>query len=764
MNYPINDREPARLEALRALKVVGSPPSAPFDGVVRLICGALDCPIAFISLLDDTRQWFKAKCGLGDDSTPRRDAFCNYTILGSGPFIIEDTKEDERFAHNPQVTGKASIRFYAGVPITAQSGYRLGAVCACDTRPRKLSAQQIAWLAECGRIVEGLFAAYEQSVYAQAAVDELAGKAQVLWKKKKLLEQTERFGKIGGWELDVATFEIACSDEISRIHDLASGPHSLKEALEFYPEPWRAVVERNVETAMSTGRPYNFEAEFVSARGTRKWVRAVGECEMQNGRPVRLFGTFQDITLEKDASQRLWQAANFDELTGLANRRHFKEALDDALALATNTGTGVSLYLLDLDNFKEINDTRGHAVGDEILAQIGRRLSQTAAEGDIVARLGGDEFAVLSTGEQPDGADRKAVRILSCLRTPIHIGSMHIYISGTLGCARAPGDACSAPELLKKADLALYSAKDVERGSVMYYASGLDMLFERHSRAIELARSALARGRLTAYYQPKICLDSGVRIGFEALARIEGEDGTILTPGNFAAALEDRVIARRIGKHMLQAVTADLAAWRDRGLEPVSVSINVGEADFADGRLTQRILNRLDELALPHSCLTVEVMESVFLGGQSNAVRETLNELDRNGVKIELDDFGTGYASLTHLRTFPVSRLKIDKTFIDPLGRDADTRLIVQSVIDLGHNLGCEIVAEGIETLVQLELLAAMGCDTGQGFLLGSPASAEDTRLLLEEEALQRQQELSAIAAAHAAGRSRAEAGRMQRG
>jgi EAL domain-containing protein (putative c-di-GMP-specific phosphodiesterase class I) len=339
---------------------------------------------------------------------------------------------------------------------------------------------------------------------------------------------------------------------------------------------------------------------------------------------------------------------------------------------------------------------------------------------------------------------------------------MHVYMGGTLGCARAPEDARSAPELLKKADLALYSAKEADRGSVRHYSSGLDMLFERHTHAVDLARAALANGWLIPFYQPKIRLDSGCRIGFEALARIRCEDGTILTAGAFAEALEDRVIARRIGKCMLQAVTADLAAWRDLGLEPISVSLNVGEADFADGRLAQRILQRLDTLALPRHCLTIEVTESVFLGGQSSSVRETLFELDRNGVKIELDDFGTGYASLTHLRTFPVSKLKIDRSFIEPLGRDDNARLIVQSVIDLGHSLGCEIVAEGIETSVQLDQLAGMGCDAGQGNLLGRPDGSEQSRSLLLAEADLSRERLRAIAAMQGAEQSASDDVRIQ--
>jgi diguanylate cyclase (GGDEF)-like protein len=752
MKYPVSGDEPLRLEALRALEIAGTPPTAAFDAIVKLVAGTFACPIAFISLLDEDRQWFKAQCGLGLSSTSREVAFCNHTILGSEPFIVEDTLEDKRFASNPLVTGPTGVRFYAGVPITSESGHRIGALCVNDTRPRQMAKLQLERLKQFAAVVEGLVSAHDQSVRAAGIAHQLSEKALLLWKQNRLLRQVERFGKIGGWELDLKTNRVECSDEISRIHDLpGGGPRTLDEALTFYPEPWRTIVERNVDTAITTGDPYDFEVEFISANGHRKWVRAVGECEHKDSEAVRLFGTFQDITLERNASERLWLAANFDELTGLANRRHFNGVLDAEIAKVPQSGACATLFMLDLDNFKEVNDTRGHAVGDQILAEIGRRLAQTAQTGDIVARLGGDEFAVLTVSEQSRAMlDWKAKEILGCLKAPIHIGSMHIYIGGTLGVARVPDDAVTAAELMKKADLALYAAKDADRGTVKLYSRELDTLFERHTRAIELARSALAKGRLIPFYQPKIRLDTGERTGFEALARIRADDDKILAPASFAAALEDRVIARRIGKRMLQAVTADIAAWRDLGLDPISVSLNVGEADFADGKLAQRILQRLDELWLPRSCLTIEVTECVFLGDRSTVTREALVDLDRNGVKIELDDFGTGYASLTHLRAVPVSQLKIDCSFIEQLGRDDGARVIVQAVIDLGHNLDCEIIAEGVETSAQHELLAKMGCDTGQGYLLGAPASSEQTRELLLDEAKRQRDRLRAIAAKHA--------------
>jgi EAL domain-containing protein (putative c-di-GMP-specific phosphodiesterase class I) len=250
-------------------------------------------------------------------------------------------------------------------------------------------------------------------------------------------------------------------------------------------------------------------------------------------------------------------------------------------------------------------------------------------------------------------------------------------------------------------------------------------LFELHSAAADLLRNAIAHGQLVPFYQPKIRLADGTSNGFEALARIAAGEGTVLGPGLFAPALTDRMLARRLGNRMLHSVTDDIAAWRIAGLDPVSVSLNVCEGDFADGKLASRILARLDAMGLARRDLTIEVTESVFLGDGAKLVREALDHLDAEGVLVELDDFGTGYASLAHLRAFPVSRLKIDRSFIESLGRDAESDVIVQAVIDLGHNLGCEVIAEGVETERQAERLTDMGCDTAQGYLFGHPAAAD---------------------------------------
>jgi len=698
------------------------------------------CPISFISLIGENEQWFKASCGLDVDSTPRGVALCNYTILSDDIFTVEDARADERFAGNPLVWGSPGIRFYAGVPIRWE-GTRLGAICIADTRPRQFTSGDLVSLRGLGHIAEALVASHADSV-------RIAASAQLVWRQNQLLQQVEKIGKIGGWEMDLATEQVVWSDEISRIHELPSRePCGLEAALSFYPGHWRAMVEQKLAHARATGESYSFDAEFVTAQGNHKWVRAAGECEKVDGKPRRLFGIFQDITNEKAAAERMWLAANYDEVTGLANRRLFNTWLAEGIARCERNGGTLLLLLLDLDNFKTINDTRGHGVGDAVLAQIGERLRGVVPPGGSVARLGGDEFAVILTATPDANAgEERAKVVLNALRKPIRIDGFHLYVGGTVGVARYPQDAATASDLLKRADIGLYSAKQIQPGTAMGYRPEMAQFFDQHGQAMDAVRTALAQRRLAAFYQPKVRLSDGGLAGFEALVRVVAPDGAVLGPSTFASVFTDRTISRRIGRRMLEAVTSDLAAWHAAGFSPLSVSLNVNEYDLADPQFAKRLLHALDGKGLPRSCLTVEVTESVFLGDRAALAKDALFRLDNQGIGVELDDFGTGYASLTHLRAIPVSRLKIDRSFVESLERDAGDRTIVEAIIALGHKLGHEIVAEGIESASQAELLRSMGCDLGQGFHFGQPADAGQARKLLLAEALARETQLRKLA------------------
>ena len=390
-----------------------------FDAVVALARSTFSCPIAFISLRDVDAEWLQTESGLGAAPTPAADlAFYNYSLPGRDVLAVEDARSDERFAASALVAGGAGIRAYAGVPILADCGQRLGTLSIGDVYPRIFSDADKDRLQQLGKMVEEMLAwrgKYKRA--AAAAARDTADIMRRLLKKNQLLLQAERIGQIGGWVLDLKTSMFEWSDEVSRLHELPlRQPCPLDEALSFYPGEWRTHVATKLATAVETGEPYTLEAEFVSASGRKRWVRAAAECERCDGKTVRMFGTMKDITAEKAISDSLWRAANIDEVTGLPNRRHFNEILGASIACCQAPEGVVMLMILDLDNFKEINDTRGHMAGDAVLKEVGQRLAQRPPGGGFVARLGGDEFAVIIAGDCSFAGKQKAgAEIFDCL-------------------------------------------------------------------------------------------------------------------------------------------------------------------------------------------------------------------------------------------------------------------------------------------------------------------------------------------------------------
>ncbi|CUA89944.1 diguanylate cyclase (GGDEF) domain [Chelatococcus sambhunathii] len=719
--YPIAGDEEARLQSLEMLGIVGTPTGPDFDAVVRLAASFFDCPISVISFLEKDRQWFKARHGLDIEETPRRYAFCNYALVENGVFVIKDTHADPRFHDNPFVQGPPYARFYAGCPLRSDSGHQLGTLCLLDTKPRSFDADKARILTEFGQVVEGLIRAHANAVKLAVSEANARCQSEALARRNRLLAQTEHLASIGGWEYDAATGEITWSDEVYRLHDLEIGSRlHIDDVVARYTPEAGAAMRRQLELTASTGSPCSFEADLVTAAGERRTVRAIGErVAGDDDGHVRVVGVVQDVTREIEATQALWRAAHLDGLTGVANRAAFKTHLEAVVDRAAAAGRPVWLLLLDLDGFKEINDTCGHHVGDRVLIAVAERLGQICSGRDMfLARLGGDEFAIVcDESSQVDGAERVAARVVAAIRKPIRIGSDRHYVTTTVGLATYPTDATTADGLLKCADVALYTAKRRERGAVGTYAPEVASLFDERRLAVETVRKALASNRLVPFYQPIVKLRNGQLSGYEALVRIRGRDGMLMSPQAFSHAFADQDSARRIGERVLNLVTSHLAELRAEGFEgPIVIGVNASAAEFAGGDFAERFLRQLRARDIPPSWIKLEVTETVLMGEQARNVRLAVEELSEAGVPIALDDFGTGYSSLTHLRDFPINCIKIDRSFVAGIGREAESPAIIRALIELAHNLGLTVIAEGVETDVQLEFLRAIGCDAAQGF------------------------------------------------
>ena len=380
---------------------------------------------------------------------------------------------------------------------------------------------------------------------------------------------------------------------------------------------------------------------------------------------------------------------------------------------------------IDVDHFKQINDTLGHDVGDEILCGFAARLKKILQSTDKIARLGGDEFgAVLCDINSESTLTELVNSVEQRLNEPIRCKGRLIDCHVSIGVAIFPDHAVTAERLMKCSDLALANAKEV-RGCAVTFGPKLSEKFKREVKMLEIARNGLMMDRIVPYYQAKIDLVSGRLVGFEALVRCTQVEGVPLLPESFAHALEDREVARQIGERMLERVLNDIRLWTDRGLNFGHVALNTCIADFHANNFAERLLAGLSDRKLQPSQIEIEVTEGAFLGRNACYVARALNQLSSSGVRISLDDFGTGYASLTHLKQFPLDAIKIDRSFVDGIGKRADDTTIVKTLIGLGRSLGIETIAEGLETKQQVAFVKAQGCAVGQGFYFGRALPAD---------------------------------------
>ncbi len=724
--FPIPGNEESRLAALREIKIVGTEPSFEFDAIAQLACSIFGCPIALVSFVEEDFQWFKASRGMESNSTPREFAFCNYTIAAGDVVVVGDARRDKRFKANPYVTGEPQIRFYAGCPISIDGENNLGTLCIIDRKPRRFSVRRKEQLRQLARVVEGLVRAHQTENRAIAAAAVSREQTRTAERRNRLLLQIEQLASIGAWQFDLETRQLTWSDEIFRLHDLPIGDlPDLERALDFYPGETRGMVMGHLENTIATGEPYTFESDFVTAKGRKKRVRSMGEVEFKDGKPARLIGVFEDVTDRYEVEQRLWKLAYMDPLAGIANRTHFQQHFESRIAEAARSVDQFSLILLDLDGFKEVNDTMGHHAGDEVIKAVAARISAIAGNKAFCARLGGDEFAILTAAKAVGGGKKLAERILTVVRKPIQIGEQQAFVSGSIGIARYPVDATTSSGLLKCADMALYKAKKSGAGSVGLFSPDIGGIFDARRYAIErVKRAGLAR-KIVPFYQPKVWLGPRNVFGYEALVRIKNGDGTFAGPGEFWHAFSDAECSRMISQHMLKSITEDMADWLGSGFDPGIVSINASEFCFQGGDYADRILSRLHDMNIPPQKFEIEITETVFLGEGAKMVEAALQTLKAAGCQISLDDFGTGYASLTHLRDFPINNIKIDKSFVLDLASGGNSTVIVKAIVDLAHNLGMQVVAEGVETEGQYQFLRAIGCDAGQGYLYGHAMPAE---------------------------------------
>ena len=442
---------------------------------------------------------------------------------------------------------------------------------------------------------------------------------------------------------------------------------------------------------------------------------------------VRSIGALLDVTAARKAEQELRWAANHDALTGLPNRKLFGEALEAALASAAADASCVGVIVIDVDGFKLLNDSMGHAAGDHLLRTVANRLQANLAADATVARLGGDEFAVIVTGlRSGEPIVLAATELLDGVTDALTIEEGVVEVSISAGAALWPNDGRDAEAILKSADLALYAAKADGAGVIRVFQPQMREAAETRKAMLREARDALNDDRIIPFYQAKIDLKTGAVVGFEALLRWHHHRRGLQPPGSIRAAFEDTLLASALTDRMIDRVLADIERLSEQGVSFGRIAINGSLADFRRDDFADRILTKFGRKGLSPTLLELEVTESVFVDHLAANVERALQTLVNEGVSIALDDFGTGYASLTHLQQFPVHVLKIDRSFISRLdSADSADFAIVHGVIDIARRMKIATVAEGVEKETQLTQLRALGCDIAQGYLVSRAIGAE---------------------------------------
>ena len=456
----------------------------------------------------------------------------------------------------------------------------------------------------------------------------------------------------------------------------------------------------------------------------------------RSGAVTHFVGVQHDITDVKRYQDELEHQANHDALTGLANRNLLKDRLQQALALAYRYERPFSLAFIDLDNFKLINDSLGHDIGDRLLKIAGARLAACVRQGDTVARLGGDEFVLLVTEQERDDRIYRSVqRVMAAISQPFVIDEREFKVTCSIGIASFPRDGEDADTLLRNADTAMYRAKALGRNTFQLYSSEMNANFgERLTLETDLWR-ALERDELVLHYQPKVHLKTGRIIGMEALLRWQHPTNGMIPPGKFIPVAEESSLIVQIGKWVIGEACAQNKAWQNDGLRSVPVAVNVSARQLHDNHLVETVRATLESTRLPAEFLEIELTESAVMLNADETIN-TMALLRGMDVRISLDDFGTGYSSLSYLKRFPVTGLKIDQSFVRDLAYDPDDAAIVRAIIAVAQALTLEVTAEGVETAEQADFLKAHGCGEAQGFYFADPVPASEMRALLERGSL----------------------------
>ena len=584
------------------------------------------------------------------------------------------------------------------------------------------------------------------------------------------LSKAQRIARLGSWEWNLEARWVKLSEECFPIAGLPQQEEGLADWFVWsrVVEDERARIDMLFREALAGNGQLNFECRIARPNGQIRIVHIEAEIDRDEaGGAKAVHGVIQDITERKHAEDQIRQLANFDSLTGLPNRRYFRDQFSAALERARTSGTAVGVLFIDLDRFKQINDTLGHQVGDQLLREVAKRLFQCVRENDTVARaaervavgnsvqppsigsatrslaagsqsaapspgagnsvarLGGDEFTILLTDlADPTIIETVAQRLMDAMRRPFSFSGHELFVTASIGLATYPADGNDVDTLLRKADIAMYAVKDSGRNGVLRFSSAMNTATAERWRLETALHRALERQELVLYYQPKVNVVDGQIVGAEALMRWK-RGGELVPPAEFITVAEESGLIVPITEWAVREVCQQMVRWAEAGMAPLPVSVNISGRHIQRANLVEPVQAALRDVKLDPRLLELELTETVLMHNLS-ATLPLLQSLKDLGVSISVDDFGTGYSSLSYLKRLPIDTLKIDRSFVRELETSSDNAAIVAAIIAMSKSLKLRVEAEGVETQGQMARLFEQGCQLMQGFLFSPAVPGED--------------------------------------
>lgn len=768
------ENEKQRLEALYRLNILDTSQEERFDRITRLAQHLFGCKYASISLIDRHRQWFKSSVNLEVQETSRDEAVCAYAITEKTHLVIPDTHEDPRFVDNPNVVGGLHIRSYAGVNLFVDE-QPIGTLCVFNDELQHFSPTNLALLADLAKMVENELHRHDAE-----------GLLQEIQQYQIQFEENQKLTRVRSAILEKVvssqTFDVVLREIVGAIEReykgyfcsilLLEGNQLKMGAAPSLPDFYNEAID-GVEIGPGVGScgntAYTNALTVVEDIATHPYWAAwaelakkarLGSCWSQpiRGADNEVLGTFAiyhefsskpssdaimlieqfahiaSIAIERErANQLIWHQANFDGLTSLPNRNLMEERLKQLLSSANRDETKVAVLFLDLDNFKDVNDTLGHDVGDMLLIECARRIKCCIRQEDTASRLGGDEFVILLGGiSEVRGLDNVIQKLLKEISEPYLLQQRHIHTSVSIGVTIYPNDGNDVSTLLKNADQAMYGAKEQGKNSHQFYSRKMqESALKRLSYKSDL-RAAIDNEQFYIEYQPIFDIQSNQLTKAEALLRWEHPEKGIIRPDEFIPVSEESGAIIDIGNWVFEQVCHDALRWRKSLCPELQLSINTSPCQYfhRDPNIMDWLLVLLDKSLSPNAVL-LEITENLLMDATSQ-VSKKLFQFRQAGVSIALDDFGTGYSSISYLKKFPTDYIKIDRSFVNSMTEVSNDKVLCEAIIVMAKKLGIKVVAEGIETEAQLNILKDMGCDYAQGYLFSKPLSKTQFEALLK--------------------------------